>query len=91
MILSFVEKRKFALLNKGQLMCIVFVEGKNRKGQNVMGFLDLRERGLGVLSPFDLHRDWITPTQYDLTFFNFSTVNARTNSTKVCSANNAVS
>ena len=64
-------------------MCIVFVEGKNRKGQNVMGFLDLKERGVEVLSPFDLRRDWITPTKDDLTFFNFSTINARSTSTKV--------
>ena len=75
--------RKFSLVNKGQLMSILFVEGKNRKGQNVMGFLDLRERGFGVLSPFDLHRHWITPTKDDLTFFNFSTNNARSTSTRV--------
>ena len=75
--------RKFKLINKGQMVSILFVEGTNRRGHDVMGYLDLRDRGWEVVSPFDLHRHWITPTKDDLTFYNFHTNIARSNATKV--------
>ena len=55
-----------------------------RDPKDSSGFIDIKDRCRGSkLAPFDLTRDWLTPTKDDITFFNFATNVARSNSTLV--------